>query len=201
MRRTIVKAWIGGLGVSALVGSMWIAGGRVMGQAPIVQPKSAGYGAGKGNAGQAGAGQAGAGQVGQGGNVVDPQKNPQLNPQFNPQLNAQGGNRVQNQLQQALRDGMTELRFDGLQKAWAGLTTLGEVHRRGGKLRGFRLRHRLVGGDGIGLLRVDRHHHVDWGLRARVRLEGLIGGEPDAGNRRQARYDDVEVGELHRTRL
>lgn len=31
--------------------------------------------------------------------------------------------------QQALRDGMTELRFDGLQKAWAGLTTLSEVHR------------------------------------------------------------------------
>ena len=31
--------------------------------------------------------------------------------------------------QQALRDGMTELRLDGLQKVWAGLTTLGEVQR------------------------------------------------------------------------
>jgi TIGR03009 family protein len=100
MRRTIVRAWIGGLGLSALVGSMWIAEVRVMGQAPIVQPKSAGYGGAK-----SGAGQAGAGQIGQGGAVADPQRNPQLNPQFNPQLNAQGGNRVQNQLQQALRDG------------------------------------------------------------------------------------------------
>lgn len=109
MRRTIVKAWIGGLGLSAFVGSMWIGDERVMGQAPIVQPKSAGYGAGKGNAGQAGGGQGGAGQVGQGGVVADPQRNPQLNPQlnpqFNPQLDVSGVNRVQNQLQQALRDG------------------------------------------------------------------------------------------------
>ena len=60
-------------------------------QAPIVQPRSPGYGSGN-PASPANPGQA------------VPQ-NPPVNPQLNPQLNPQAASRVQSQLQQAVREG------------------------------------------------------------------------------------------------
>ena len=70
-------------------------------QAPIVQPRSPGYGAGNpanpANPGQGVPGQPIPGQA-------VPQ-NPPVNPQLNPQLNPQAASRVQSQLQQAVREG------------------------------------------------------------------------------------------------
>jgi TIGR03009 family protein len=59
-----------------------------LGQAPIVQPRSPGYGAANPPA-----------------NPSNPGSPAAQNPQLNPQLNPQNANRVQNQLQQAAREG------------------------------------------------------------------------------------------------
>ena len=68
-----------------------------LGQAPIVQPRSPGYGGSNPAAPAKSPSGAPLGQA--------PQQTQQQNPQLNPQLNPQNANRVQSQLQQAVRDG------------------------------------------------------------------------------------------------
>ena len=68
-----------------------------LGQAPIVQPRSPGYGGSNPAAPAKSPSGAPQGQA--------PQQTQQQNPQLNPQLNPQNANRVQSQLQQAVRDG------------------------------------------------------------------------------------------------
>lgn len=74
---------------------------RALGQAPIVQPRSPGYGGSNPAAPAKGPSGAPLGQAPQ----QAPQQTLQQNPQLNPQLNPQNANRVQSQLQQAVRDG------------------------------------------------------------------------------------------------
>ena len=102
MRHSATKQVHRVLRVNALVAGLFASSMPfAYGQAPIVQPRSPGYGAGNpaspANPGQVVPGQPNPGQAG-------PQ-NPPVNPQLNPQLNPQAANRVQSQLQQAVRDG------------------------------------------------------------------------------------------------
>jgi TIGR03009 family protein len=95
MRRTAIPQLHRAFVTNSLVGLMvastaWVA----CAQAPIVQPRSPGYGASN----PAGP------QVAPSGAGPSATPGPQ-NPQLNPQLNPQNANRVQNQLQQAVRDG------------------------------------------------------------------------------------------------